>query len=89
MTSTVRSLLLPACAAIVFLCEFSSVIAADNENRPRARDLGLVVGTFPTGPLNAITDVADVKVGHVTVIEGDDIRTGVTAIIPGARVWRD
>jgi len=82
MTSTVRSLLLAACVAIVFLCEISSVIA-DDENRPRARDLGLVVGTFPTGTLNAITDVAGVKVGHATVIEGDDIRTGVTAIIPG------
>jgi D-aminopeptidase len=59
----------------------STAIAADD--RPRARDIGLVVGTFPTGPLNAITDVAGVKVGHATVIEGDDIRTGVTAIIPG------
>ncbi len=67
--------------AVVFLCAFSSAIAA--EDRPRARDIGLVVGTFPTGPLNAITDVAGVKVGHATVIEGDDIRTGVTAIIPG------
>lgn len=52
------------------------------EDRPRARDVGLVVGTFPTGPLNAITDVDDVLVGHATRIEGDDIRTGVTAIIP-------
>ena len=50
--------------------------------RPRAREAGLVVGTFPTGPLNAITDVAGVKVGHATLIRGDDIRTGVTAIIP-------
>ena len=57
-----------------------AVIAQD---RPRARDVGLVVGTFPTGSLNAITDVAGVKVGHTTVIRGDDIRTGVTAIIPG------
>ena len=82
MTKSMHSLFLAACAAIVFLCEPSNAIAAD-EIRPRARDIGLVVGTFPTGPLNAITDVADVKVGHVTVIEGDDIRTGVTAIIPG------
>jgi D-aminopeptidase len=41
-----------------------------------------VVGIFPTGPLNAITDVDGVRVGHATRIEGDDIRTGVTAIIP-------
>lgn len=53
------------------------------QNRPRARDVGLVVGIFPTGELNAITDVEGVKVGHSTIIEGDDIRTGVTAIIPG------
>jgi D-aminopeptidase len=77
-----HSLFLAACAAIIFLCEPSNAIAAD-ETRPRARDIGLVVGTFPTGTLNAITDVAGVKVGHATVIEGDDIRTGVTAIIPG------
>jgi len=52
------------------------------EERPRARDIGLVVGTFPTGELNAITDVDGVRVGHATRIDGDDIRTGVTAIIP-------
>ncbi len=55
---------------------------ADSADRPRARDIGLVVGVFPTGPLNAITDVAGVRVGHSTIIEGDDIRTGVTAVIP-------
>ena len=60
---------------------FSKDIAWAND-RPRARDLGLVVGVFPTGPHNAITDVAGVKVGHATIMEGDDIRTGVTAIIP-------
>jgi len=53
------------------------------EERPRARDVGLVIGIFPTGELNAITDVGGVKVGHSTIIVGDDIRTGVTAIIPG------
>lgn len=56
---------------------------AGNDQRPRARDIGLVVGTFETGPLNAITDVRHVRVGHATRIEGNDIRTGVTAIIPG------
>lgn len=59
-----------------------AAVAADNDERPRARDVGLVVGIFPTGPLNAITDVAGVRVGQTTVIEGDDIRTGVTAVIP-------
>lgn len=58
-------------------------LAAFAQDRPRARDIGLVVGTFPTGSLNAITDVDGVRVGHTTIIEGDDVRTGVTAIIPG------
>ena len=57
--------------------------SAADEDRPRARDLGLVVGTIPTGPLNAITDVAGVRVGHSTIVEGDDVRSGLTAIIPG------
>lgn len=65
------------CILIVPLRSF----AQDNE-RPRAREIGLIVGTFPTGLHNAITDVDGVRVGHATVIEGDDIRTGVTAIIP-------
>lgn len=50
--------------------------------RPRARDLGLVIGVLPPGPLNAITDVAGVAVGHVTLIRGEAVRTGVTAILP-------
>src|SRR5205823_585022 len=50
--------------------------------RPRARDLGLSTGVFLPGPLNAITDVAGVRVGHVTLVQGDRIRTGVTAIVP-------
>ena len=60
---------------------FASTAVADND-RPRARDIGLMVGVFPTGDHNAITDVEGVLVGHETRIEGDDIRTGVTAIIP-------
>ena len=55
---------------------------AQSDSRPRAREAGVVVGVFQPGELNAITDVEGVRVGHTTVIEGDDIRTGVTAIIP-------
>ena len=51
--------------------------------RKRARDLGIRIGVLPAGPLNAITDVAGVRVGHVTLSRGESIRTGVTAIIPG------
>jgi D-aminopeptidase len=50
--------------------------------RLRARDLGLTPGIFPPGALNAITDVAGVRVGQVTLIEGEGTRTGVTAIVP-------
>jgi D-aminopeptidase len=54
----------------------------DSAPRPRLRDLGITVGTMPVGRLNAITDVPGVRVGHATVIEGDSVRTGVTAIHP-------
>ena len=56
--------------------------SGNTQNRPRARDLGITVGVLPTGPLNAITDVEGVLVGHTTLIRGDNIRTGVTAILP-------
>ncbi len=78
VTSASASFLL----TLLLLLAGVTAMAADDDARPRARDIGLVVGTFQTGPLNAITDVAGVKVGHATVIHGDDIRTGVTAIIP-------
>jgi len=54
----------------------------DEIQRPRARDLGIQIGIFQPGPHNAITDVQGVRVGHTTVVEGDAIRTGVTAILP-------
>lgn len=50
--------------------------------RPRAREAGIVVGILPTGPLNSITDVDGVIVGHVTVVRDGNVRTGVTAILP-------
>ena len=50
--------------------------------RPRAREIGIKPGILPPGPLNAITDVAGVRVGHVTLIEGESVRTGVTAVVP-------
>jgi D-aminopeptidase len=52
------------------------------EARPRARDVGIDIGVFEPGPLNAITDVEGVGVGHRTLIVGDSIRTGVTAVLP-------
>jgi D-aminopeptidase len=53
----------------------------------RARDYGIVIGDGEPGPLNAITDVAAVSVGHTTLIEGDDVRTGVTVIAPHEQMW--
>ncbi len=55
-----------------------------SSDRPRAGQAGVIIGLLPPGPLNAITDVAGVRVGHTTVTEGDSIRTGVTAIVPHA-----
>jgi len=54
----------------------------DSNGRPRAAQIGLKVGILPAGQLDAITDVAGVAVGHATIIRGDNIRTGVTAILP-------
>src|SRR5437868_11162630 len=60
------------------------------EHRPRAREAGITFGILPAGPLNAITDVAGVRVGHVTLIEGANVRTGVTAILPhGGNLYQD
>jgi len=53
-----------------------------NSQTKRALDYGIEIGVLKPGHNNAITDVAGVKVGHVTLIEGDNIRTGVTAILP-------
>ncbi len=60
----------------------SQTLVGQDNKRPRARDLGIEVGIFSPGTLNAITDVAGVRVSHVTVENGDDINTGVTAIYP-------
>jgi D-aminopeptidase len=59
-------------------------------SRPRARDLGIAPGAMEPGPLNAITDVSGVLVGQTTIVEGDNVRTGVTAILPhGGNLFRD
>jgi D-aminopeptidase len=74
------------CARFFFvtiaLLTAGSPLLAQTESRPRIRDLGVQIGVLAPGPLNAITDVAGVKVGQTTLIRGDNIRTGVTAILP-------
>jgi D-aminopeptidase len=67
-----------------------AVLFAQTDSRPRVRDLGVQVGVLPPGPRNAITDVAGVKVGQTTLIRGDNIRTGVTAILPhGGNLYKE
>jgi D-aminopeptidase len=67
-------------AVVVALC----TLIEQSASRPRAREIGIAPGALTPGPLNAITDVAGVRVGQTTVIEGDTVRTGVTAILPHA-----
>jgi D-aminopeptidase len=75
---------------IALVAILAGAVVLASEDRPRAREFGLVVGVLPPGPLNAITDVAGVKVGHVTLIEGKDVRTGVTAVLPhGGDIFQD
>jgi D-aminopeptidase len=71
-------------AAVLLLLLIAVAIAESTAPaaRPRCGDLGLKVGILPTGALDAITDVAGVEVGHTTIIRGDDLHTGVTAILP-------
>ncbi|HZL96289.1 MAG TPA: P1 family peptidase [Vicinamibacterales bacterium] len=65
-----------------FAALFVAATLAQNEARPRARDIGLAPGVFAPGPKNGITDVAGVSVGHATLTQGDSVRTGVTVIVP-------
>jgi D-aminopeptidase len=89
-----RLLILSCLTAVVAGC-LSPASAGSEQERHRLRDAGIVIGQYPTGPLNAITDVAGVKVGHTTLISGEGplkpgqgpIRTGVTVIIPRDDVW--
>ena len=72
----------PLLAAALLVLAPAQAMSQDAAARPRARDIGLAPGVFQPGPKNAITDVAGVRVGQTTVIEGDNVRTGVTAILP-------
>ncbi|TKB94287.1 MAG: P1 family peptidase [Nitrospira sp.] len=88
-------LLLLSCIAILISGCLSTAAAESDQSRHRLRDLGIGIGSYQPGPLNAITDVAGVKVGHTTLIQGDGplkpgqgpVRTGVTVVIPRDDVW--
>src|SRR5436305_1428606 len=71
-----------AAAAALLATSIASAQGTTSMTRPRASDLGLKVGILPTGRLDAITDVAGVEVGHTTIISGDNVRNGVTAVLP-------
>jgi D-aminopeptidase len=75
-----------AIVATLTLCAIESAALAGD----RAREAGISIGILPTGRLNAITDVAGVRVGHVTLERGKDVHTGVTAIVPhSGNLFRD
>src|SRR5215831_4225236 len=84
-----KFLLVRACCLVLPLCLTNPVLASE-PSRPRARDAGVIIGVLPPGPLNAITDVSGVTVGQTTLIHGDNIHTGVTAILPhGGNLFRE
>jgi D-aminopeptidase len=82
-------------ATIVAAIAVAAAMPAAQGVRVRARDLNVVVGMLPPGPLNAITDVGGVLVGHATIVRGDGplkvgegpVRTGVTAVLPRRDIW--
>lgn len=90
-----RAVLLSCIATLMAGC-LSTAAAEPKQERQRLRDLGIIIGRYPPGPLNAITDIKGVKVGHTTLISGEGplkpgrgpVRTGVTVIIPRDDVWR-
>jgi D-aminopeptidase len=82
--STQRKLILFSALSALF------AVTVFGQTKPRARDLGIAPGVLATGALNAITDVEGVRVGHTTLVDGERVRTGVTAIVPhGGNLFQD
>jgi D-aminopeptidase len=92
------SALLVLCLLALAPCVFAAESGVQDDidtKRARLRDLGLVIGRYPPGPFNAITDVVGVKVGHLTLIRGEGtlkpgegpVRTGATVVIPRDDIW--
>jgi D-aminopeptidase len=82
----------PVVKGVLGACLVGSMVWAQGAGagRPRARDLGIEPGVFQPGSLDAITDVAGVRVGHTTIVAGEAVRTGVTAILPhGGNLFQD
>lgn len=81
---SLKNLLLALAFALIHAAPANMQTNLQKNTRPRAREIGVRVGVLPTGTQNAITDVAGVRVGHTTIIRGESVRTGVTAILPHA-----
>jgi len=87
----------PSLYLAICLLYLAIQVVADNDKRDltiptsrvRARAIGIQIGIYQPGTYNAITDVVGVKVGHITLNEGDSIRTGVTAILPRDNIWKN
>jgi len=77
-------------AVVLLLCLNAEAQNPGTTKRPRAADIGVKVGILPSGPIDAITDVAGVEVGQTTIIRGNNVRTGVTAILPhGGNLYQE
>lgn len=88
--NTQRVFVITLITATLLMVHPPTNFSKQDNRRPRARDAGVKVGILPVGPLNSITDVAGVMVGHTTIIRGDNIRTGVTAVLPhNGNLFRD
>ena len=84
----IRRVLIGLSISLFGVAVFAQTTATNS--RPRARDIGLKIGILPTGERNSITDVAGVKVGQKTIIKGENVRTGVTAIVPhGGNLFKE
>ena len=82
MSSLAWTLRLLCCLAVFQCVTTLTSRAVFAQSRQSAREMGIVVCVLPPGPLNAIPDVAGVRVGQVTIVRGDSVNTGFTAILP-------
>jgi D-aminopeptidase len=89
LIETARKLFALALIFVINTAAFAQT-SMPKQTRPRAREAGLKIGILPVGNLNAITDVAGLSIGHTTVIRGENVRTGVTAILPhGSNLFQE
>ena len=84
------TILMTGFSSLAFSADLNMTSQVEGEEQVRAREIGITPGIFHPGEYNAITDVGGVLVGQVTLIQGDDVRTGVTAVLPhGGNLYQD